>query len=775
MKIKHLVAILSSLYATSSFAMQPFIVKHIKVEGIQRTEAGTVFSYLPVKVGDTMNDEKSIAAIKALYATGFFKDVRIEADRDVLIVVVQERPAIASIDIVGAKEIKKDTLKTSLKQIGLAESRILDRSLLDKAVQELKRQYIGRGHYAVKVVATLTPLERNRVDVSFNITEGDVAKIHKIGIIGNHVFKEKDLVKLFSLSTPNWLSWFTDDDQYSKTKLSADEETLRSYYQNRGYLEFAINSTDVSITPDKKDIYITINITEGPKYTVSGVKFAGDKLIPEAELRKMVSVKAGDIFDREKITDSIKLISDRLSDEGYAFANVNAIPDLDKKNHTATFTFSIDPGHRVYVRRINITGNTRTKDEVIRREFRQMEGGWYMGQNIKDSKNRIDRLGYFSDSNIETPAVVGTNDQVDLNLNVTERPTGNISVGAGYASAEGLILNGSISENNIFGTGNQASISVNTSILNRVIDLSYTNPYYTDAGTSLGYDLYRRDVNPSALMLGQYQTNTTGAMVRYGVPVTDIDTIHYGFGLEETTINLVNYAALYPYYGVYNPYLNFTSPVYTQFVQQFGNYNTTVKGTIGWSRDTRNNAFFPTEGSMVSAYTEMGLPGGSLKYYKVTGQDMWFHDLYKDITLMLEGQLGVGGGYGGKPLPFFDNFFAGGVGSVRGYDISSLGPKDSYYEPIGGNKMVTGSAEVYFPMPGIKDKKSVRLSTFVDGGQVYGNSQIPLQGGGLRYAAGVALTWISPVGPLKFSFAQPINPQPLDNIQRFQFMLGNIF
>ncbi len=773
MKIRYLAAFVSSLFATSAFAFQPFVVKNIKVEGIQRTEAGTVFSYLPVKVGDTMNDAKSVEAIKALYATGFFKNVRIEAENGTLVVVVDERPAIASIDITGAKEIKKDDLKKALKQIGLAEARILDRSMLDKAIQELKRQYISRGHYGVKVASTLTPLERNRVAVGFNISEGEVAKIHKIEIIGNHVFKEKELLDLFSLSKPNWLSWITDDDKYSRNKLAGDEEKLRSYYQNRGYLEFAINSTDVSITPDKKDIYITINITEGPKYTLSAVNFSGDRLLPEAELRKIVSVKKGDIFDRENVTDSIKAISERLGDEGYAFANVNAIPDLDKQNHTAAFSFSIDPGHRVYVRRINITGNTRTEDEVIRREFRQMEGGWYMAKKIKESKSRIDRLGYFSDSNIETPAVVGTNDQVDLNLNVTERPTGNISVGAGYASAEGLILNGSVSENNIFGTGNQASVSINTSILNKVISFSFTNPYVTDAGTSLGFDVYKRDVNPSALMLGQYQTQTTGFMERLGVPITDNDIIHYGLGVEQTTINLVNYAALYPYYSTLYPI--YTSPVYAQFIQEFGNTNSTLKGTIGWSRDTRNNAFFPTEGGMKSAYAEMGLPGGSLKYYKLTAQDMWFHTLYKNVTMMLSGQIGFGDGYGGKPLPFFNNYYAGGVGSVRGYDINSLGPRDTYYEPIGGNKLVIGSAEVYFPMPGIKDKNSVRLSTFVDGGQIYGTSQVPLQGGGLRYAAGLALTWISPVGPLKFSIAQPINPQSLDNVQRFQFMLGNIF
>ena len=758
MKIKHLVAILPGLYAASAFAMQPFVVKNIKVEGIQRTEAGTVFSYLPVKVGDTMDDEKSVVAIKALYATGFFKDVRIESENGLLVVVVQERPAISAIEITGAKEIKQDTLKSGLKQIGLAESRILDKSLLDKAVQELKRQYVGRGHYGVKVVATVTPLERNRVDVGFNISEGEVAKIHKIDIIGNHDFKESELLDLFSLSTPNWLSWFTNDDQYSKNKLSADEESLRSFYQNRGYLEFGVNSIEVSITPDKKDIYITINISEGPKYTVSGIKFAGDRLIPEAELQKIVGIKSGDIFSREKVTDSIRLISDRLGDEGYAFANVNAIPDLDKEKHTAAFTFSIDPGHRVYVRRINITGNTRTKDEVIRRELRQMEGGWYMGQKIKDSKQRVDRLGYFTDANIETPAVVGTNDQVDLNMSVTERPTGNVSIGAGFASSQGLILSGSVSENNIFGTGNQASIQLNTSKINTVYAFSYTNPYFTDEGTSLGYDLYKRNVNPSTLYLGQYSTSTLGAAVRYGVPVTDNDIIHYGLGFESTGINVNTYS----------------SQRYIDYVNTFGSNNSTIMGTIGWSRDTRNNAFFPTEGTMKSAYTEVGLPGGTLKYYKITAQNMWFHTLYKDFTLMLNGQVGIGGGYGGKPLPFFKNFYVGGTGSVRGYDVSSLGPRDSSNQAMGGDRQIIGNAEIYFPMPGIKDKKSVRLSTFIDGGMAYGPSQLPVKGG-LRYAAGFALTWISPVGPLKFSIAQPLNAQTGDNIQRFQFMLGNIF
>src|SRR5687767_3314398 len=434
---------LSSLPAQ---AIEPFVIKDIRVEGIQRTEAGTVFSYLPVKVGDTMTDEKASQTIRALFATGFFRDVTVEAEDGVLVVLVQERPSVAQIEFTGLREFDKDTVLKAMGQIGLAEGRIFDKGLLDRAEQELKRQYLSRGRYAANVSTTVTPLERNRVSLNFSVEEGDAAKIRQITIIGNQVFSERELLRQPSQRTPGWLTWYSKADQYSRQKLAADLETLRSYYLDRGYLEFNIESTQVSITPDKKDIYITVALSEGPKYTVSDVKVAGELLLPEAEIRKLITLQPGAVFSRARVTESTKAISDRLGNEGYAFVNVNAAPELDKEKREAAFTFFIDPGRRVYVRRINIAGNNRTRDEVIRREMRQFEGGWFSARNIALSRARIDRLGYFNEVTVETPAVQGTTDQVDVNVNVVEKPTGAILLGAGFGSGEGLILSGSVTQ-----------------------------------------------------------------------------------------------------------------------------------------------------------------------------------------------------------------------------------------------------------------------------------------------------------------------------------------
>ena len=481
--------------AVPVFAIEPFVIKDIRVEGIQRTEAGTVFSYLPVKVGDTMTDEKAAQAIRALFATGFFKDVSIEADGNVLVIAVQERSSIAQVEFTGVKEFEKDQLLKSLRQIGLGEGRIFDRSQLDRAEQELKRQYLSRGRYAVVVTTTITPLERNRVAVNFTVDEGDVAKIRQISIIGAATFKEQDLIDLFVSRTPGWMTWWSKHDQYSRQKLGADLEVLRSFYLDRGYLEFNIDSTQVTISPDKKDIYISVSITEGPKYTVSGVKVAGDLLIPEAEVLKLITVKEGEVYSRNRITESTKNISDRLSNDGYAFANVNAAPDLDKTKNQAAFTFFIDPGRRVYVRRINVAGNNRTRDEVIRREMRQLEGGWYSGDKINLSRSRVDKLGYFTEVTVETPSVTGTTDQVDVNFTVTEKPTGNILLGAGFGSGEGIVLSGSISQQNIFGSGKHVAVQVSSSKVNTVYSLSYTDPYFTVDGISQGFDIYTREVD----------------------------------------------------------------------------------------------------------------------------------------------------------------------------------------------------------------------------------------------------------------------------------------
>jgi len=750
--------------------MDNFVVKDIRVEGIQRTEAGTVFSYLPVKVGDTMDDEKASAAIKALFATGFFKDVRLEQQGNVLIVVVEERPAISKVELIGNKEFSKEQLTSGLKQAGLTEGRIFDKAMLDRAVQEIKRLYFSKGKYAVHIETTVTPLERNRVSITFNIQEGDVAKIRQINIVGNHAFKEKQLLGVFSLQTPGWFSWYTKNDQYSKQKLAADLEKLKSFYLNRGYLEFNVDSTQVSITPDKKSIYITVNITEGDKYTVSSVKLVGETVVPAAELEKLIMVKPGEVFSREKLTETAKKIGDRLGNDGYAFANVNAVPVVDKEKHQVAFTFYVDSGRRVYINRINITGNTRTKDEVVRREFRQMEGAWYAGDKIKRSRERVERLGYFNnDVKVETPAVAGTTDQVDIDLGVTEKATGSIMVGAGFSSSEGLILSGSIAQNNLFGTGNQLSLQVNSGKINKVYSVSYTNPYFTPDGLSLGYDLYRRDINTTSLSsVATYQNSTKGVGVRLGIPLNEKDSINLGLAYERFDLTV-----------------NSTSPKqYQDFVHNFGSSNDTVRADLGWARDSRDSLTYPTKGMLQRVYGEVGIPPGSLEYYKLSYQQQWFHPLSKNFTLMLNGEIGFGNGYAGKPLPFFKNFYAGGVSSVRGYDTSTLGPKLN--DPIngvvaaGGNKRVVGNAELFFPMPGLKDDQSVRLSTFIDAGSTWGPDDYlgrysSFNFKDLRYSTGIALSWISPVGPLKFSLAKPLNPKPDDRTQVFQFTLGTVF
>jgi outer membrane protein insertion porin family len=681
--------------------------------------------------------------------------VQLELEGDVLIVVVQERPAISQIEITGSKEFEKDQLKSAMKQVGLAEGRIFDRAFLEKAEQELKRQYISRGKYGATIATTVTPLERNRVAISFNINEGDVAKIRQINIVGNKAFKEKQLVDLFTLRTPGLLTWITKNDQYSKQKLSADLEALRSYYLNRGYLEFNIESTQVQITPEKKDIYITVNITEGPRYMVSDVKLAGEMLLPEAELRKLLKIQPGEVFSREKLTESSKLISERLGNEGYAFANVNAVPELDKEKHSAAFTFFIDPGRRVYVRRINIAGNSRTRDEVIRRELRQMEGGWYAGEKIKRSKQRVDKLGFFSDVNIETPAVQGTTDQVDLNVTVTERPTGAILLGAGFSSSDGFIVSGSVSQNNVFGTGNHLAVQVNSGRVNKVISLSYTNPYYTVDGVSRGFDLYRRDTDPTSLSVGSFKTSTLGGGIRFGVPVTETDTINYGLGFEDTDLDLFD-----------------DSPQrFKDFVAEFGPSNTVLLGTVGWARDRRDSLIYTTKGTLQRASAEVGLPGGDLTYYKLSYQHQWFRPLTRDFVLMLNGEIGAGEGYGGKSLPFYKNFFAGGVTSVRGYEASTLGPKDTNGDALGGSRRLVGNIELLFPVPGLSTEKSVRMGAFLDGGMV--NDSFDTNE--MRYSVGLTVSWVSPIGPLKVSFAQPLNDKPEDEVQQFQFTFGTAF
>jgi len=756
MKLSRMFFLLSGLSSLSASAFEPFVVKDIRVEGIQRTEPGTIFSYLPVRVGDTMTDAKASAAIRSLYATGFFKDVAIEADNGVLIVTVQERPAIAQIDFVGNKDFNNEALTAALRDIGLAQGRIFDRSQLDRAEQELKNQYLGRGKYAARVTTTVTPLERNRVAIQFNIAEGAVAKIRQINFVGNKAVKESRLRDLFTLRTPGWLTWYSKNDQYSKQKLEADLETVRSYYLNRGFLEFTIDSTQVSISPDKKDIYITVNLTEGQRYKVSDIRFAGDLIVPEAELRKLLKIKAGEMFSREKLTESTKLISDRLGNEGYAFANVNPVPELNREKAEAVFTLYVDPGRRVYVRRIEIGGNTTTRDEVIRREMRQLEGGWYSTEKLQRSKQRIDKLGYFSEVTVDTVNVPGVSDQVDIHVNVVERPTGNLLLGVGFSTSEGIILSGSIAQNNLFGTGNALSLQVNTGKVNTVYALSFTNPYFTDNGLGLGVDLYRRDVDASSLSVSTYTTSTIGAGLRFIVPVTEIDSINYGLAAERTNIQTFPQSA----------------QRYKDFEATFGSTNTSLPLSAGWTRDSRDSVIFTRQGMLQKAIGEIALPPAELRFYRMQYEAQWYHPVGIENVLQLNGRIGYANGYNDLPLPFYKNFYLGGIGTVRGYETASIGPKDSNGDAIGGNAVANGTAEFYFPFPGLEKDRSVRLSVFVDAGALGEDS---FDFADARYSVGLALAWFSPVGPIKISYGFALHKQPDDKTQPFQFSLGTTF
>jgi outer membrane protein insertion porin family len=731
------------------------------VEGIQRTEAGTVFGYLPVKVGETLNDEKAAQSIKALFATGFFKDVRVEVEKDVMVVVVQERPAVATINFVGLKEFDKDVIIKALKETGIAEGRIFDRALLEKAEQELKRQYLTRGKYAANITTTVTPLERNRVGINFNIEEGSAAKIKQINIIGAKAFREKELLGLFELTTPGLLTWYTKNDQYSRQKLSADLEKLKSFYMNQGYLEFAVESTQVSISPDKQDVYITANISEGERYQVSSVKVAGDFSLAEDELKKLVLIKPGDVFSREKLNDTTKAISDRLGKEGYAFANVNAAPEIDKEKHKVAFTIFVDPGKRVYVRRINVTGNTKTRDEVIRREMRQMEGGWYDADKVTASKQRVDKLGFFSEVAVETPAVSGTSDQLDVNVNVTEKPTGNLMLGVGTSSTDKVILSGSIAQNNFMGSGNNVAIQVNSAKTYRTYVFSYTNPYFTQDGVSQGFDVYHRTFNTTSTTLAYYSSSSTGGAIRFGFPIGEKESIGVGLGLDSTSIKTYEQTPQY----------------YKDYVTRFGETNLSVPLTLSWASDGKDSYFFPTKGTFQRASLEVAVPGGDLTYYRASYQLQHFIPLNSKFTLMMNGEYGMANGYGQSGLPFFKNYYAGGVTSVRGYKASSLGP--IYTDPttttqyrLGGNRRVVGNAELLWSLPGMD--KSFRMGWFVDGGQVYGTDE-KVDLADLRYSTGLTAAWISPIGPLKFSIGKPLNKKEGDKVEAFQFQMGTTF
>ena len=753
------VSALASLALASqlAWAVDPFTVSDIRVEGLQRIEPGTVFASLPVRVGETYNDDKGAAAIRALYALGVFTDVRLEVSGDVLVVIVQERPTVASVEFAGNKEFTNEVLQGALRDAGLAAGRPYDRALADRAEQELKRQYINRSLYGAEVQTTVTPMERNQVRLTFNITEGRPARIRDIDIVGNHAFTDSQLKGLFDLDTGGWLSWYTKSDQYSRAKLNAALESLRSYYLARGYLDFKIDSTQVAMAPDKESITLTINVTEGDRFVVSGVSLDGNYLDKDDEFKSLITIKPGEAYNADQVAETTKAFTDHFGNYGFAFAAVEAVPEVDRVNNRVAIVLRADPSRRAYVRRINVQGNTRTRDEVIRREFRQLESSWYDAEKIRLSRDRVDRLGYFTELSITTAEVPGAPDQVDLNVEVKEKPTGNISIGAGYSSAEKLSFTFGLSQENVFGSGNKLDLQLNTGKYNRTVVVSATDPYFTVNGVSRTVDVYYRTQKPYQDQGGNYTLVTMGAGLKFGLPVTELDRVYLGMNLERTRIK---------------PGTNIPA-AYLAYAEKFGYTSSAFPFTLGWSRDSRDSALAPNSGRYQRLMGELGLFGDA-RYAKANYQYQQFVPLSKQYTLAFNGELGWGKGLNGRPFPVFKNFYSGGLGSVRGYEQSTLGPRDVTGAYIGGTRKFTVNAEFITPFPGAGNDRTLRLFAFVDAGALYGDGE-KISGDALRYSTGVGFSWISPLGPLRFAFAVPLRKRPGDRIQRLQFQIGTSF
>lgn len=755
------------LGALPAWAVDPFTLRDIRVEGLQRVEPGTVFASLPFRIGDQYSDDKGSTAIRSLFGLGLFSDIRLQINGDVLVVIVEERPTVADVSFSGIKEFDNEVLTKALRDIGLTEGRPFDKALADRAEQELKRQYISKSMYAAQVVTTVTPGERNRVNLNFSVIEGDVAKIKDTRIVGNQAFSESTLRNLFDLDTGGWLSWYTKSDRYSRAKLNADIETLRSYYLTRGYLEFRIDSTQVAISPDKQDMSITLNITEGNRYVVSSVALEGEYLGKEEEFKSLITLRAGEAYNSEDVTSTVKAFTDYFGAFGYAFAQVEATPEIDRVNKRVSFIVRGQPARRVYVRRINVEGNNRTRDEVVRREFRQLESAWYDSDRIRLSRDRVDRLGFFTEVGIDTQPVPGSPDQVDLTISLVEKPTGNLSLGAGYSQAEKLSLIAGIRQENVFGSGNYLGIDVNTSKFNRQIVVSTVDPYFTPDGISRSIDAYYRTTRPydtqSTTNTGDYRLITKGLSLRFGVPFTEADTVFFGAGIEQTTIES----------GIFLP------DAYRDYARDFGETSNTVPLTVGWARDTRDSALVPTRGRLQRFNTEIGVAGDA-RYVKANYQFQQYFPLSKQYTLALNSELGFGKGFGGRPYPVFKNFFGGGLGSVRGFEQGTLGPSSPVSGSpdtvnIGGNRSIALNAEFITPFPGAGNDRSLRMFGFVDVGNVFGENDSRPNAKDLRASVGVGLSWISPVGPLRFAIANPIRKFTGDKIQKFQFQIGTSF
>jgi outer membrane protein insertion porin family len=790
-----------ALFATSVIAraIGSFTIEDIRIEGLQRVAPGTVFNYLPVKVGDDFDQRLATESIRALFKTGFFKDVRLEQEGDTLVIYIEERPSIASVKITGNKDISSDDLKKALKGIGMTEGKVFDRATLDKVEQEMRRQYFARGKYGVKIDTSVTDLPRNRVDIEITVSEGKVATIKQINIVGNHSFSDEQVTQDFEQNTGNLLSFYTKSDHYSKQKLSADLERLRSFYLDRGYINSQIESTQVAMSPDRKEIYLTVNLKEGDVYKVSDVQVTGKIIIRPEEIIPLVGIGPGDVFSRKLATQSQKAISDRLGDEGYIFCNVNMVPEIDELTKTVRMTFFVDPGKKVYVRRINFSGNTKTRDEVIRREMRQMEAAWASSTKIERSKVRLERLGYFQEVNVETPAVPGTSDQIDVNYKITEKSSGNITAGVGYSQLQGIIFNAAVTQDNVFGTGKRVGFNFNNSRLNTIYNVSYFNPYASVDGVSHGFDLAYRKMNAYYTNLANYTTDTGDIGTNLAIPVNEFDRITFNLDLNRTNVKTNAYSPvqILDYIRYYTK-----DPLKTNYAFDY------IPVAVGYVHDTLNRAMFPTEGGAQRIQVMATPPvfgSDSVAFFKASAKTQHFFPLAKDLTLQLAAEAAYGDGFNGAPaLPFWENFFAGGPQSMRGFFPSSLGPKTISNQvgqggllSLGGSSKIVMQAEILSPLPFMEDSKSIRIGAFFDVGNVYCNAfqvpgpkgyvsaangnpsdglcYAPVKGDFLRYSPGILARWISPFGAIGFSVAHPLNTVYGDHLQSFQFSFGQTF
>jgi len=739
-------------------AEDSFVVEEIKVNGLQRIAAGTVYNYLPVTVGQRFYLNQIAPTMNGLFKTGFFKDINLVRAGNILVINVIERPSIARIIFKGNIDLSDEVLEEALTKIGLSEGKVFNRQVLEQVEKELRRQYFSHGKYGLRLETEIANLTRNRVGIKVEISEGSVATIKKINVVGNSQFASDILLKEFQLTTSNWLSFYTKDDQYSKQKLAADLERLSSYYLDRGYINFKVDSTQVAITPDKKAIYITVNVNEGDLFTLDKVRLTGNLVVDPEELIQLVQVGPEEVFSRKRATETSKLISDRLGEEGYVFANVNMIPEIDNEHKTIDMTFFVDPGKKVYVRHVNIAGNTTSRDEVLRREMRQMESAIASTTKIERSKVRLQQLGFFEQVTVETPPVVGAADEIDVNYKVVERASGNLMAGFGFSQTQGLVLNASVSQNNVLGSGKRLDLNFNNSDVTTVYSFGFYNPYFTDDGISLGYNLGWRETNSRNANTAFFTMDAANASMNFGIPVNETDRLQFNFDIKQQKLKDYTEGT-----SVGNAIIDLGSD---------GSY-TTFGGAIGWSHNTLNSAVFPTSGRQQRLSASLTVPGSDLTFFKLGYKHQEYFPITKDLTFRVKGEIGYGDGYGDtEELPFFHNFYAGGVQTIRGFNDNTVGPRDSNNRPWGGSTKVLGNAELFFPVPFFEDNQSMRLGTFLDAGMV---SDGGFDTKYMRFSFGLSGTWLSPFGAITVSAAMPMNTDENDDEQRFQFSMGSNF